>query len=401
MALPAHVAHYLGVTDTTDVTSLSIDPLQPFQISTEVWKYKPWKYQFLRWFMENSRYRPTTTSKFHHSERPAQPNFVVFIGDDETSQGTTDLVFQNAGTRLSKWSRVMNTRTNEIILFQTDFDSDGITSGDVLRSAGTSGTPLLLKGDVCKILSKGKPEGEDMGKGTQGDVNTYSFRTGIMEWPVQMTGTKAAERTLEGDPFAVALQESWEQTNDQLESTFLFSGAVDLNPAYSTYALHIGTGIFPYISTNVFSVDGFLTRFDIWNMIMEWKTFWKGQGGAIVTSQQVITQLNQIAFEKVQYTSEVRSDGIDINKITVPGQGTFELIDCDLLGQDPYLAGLMFFLPGDGIDYRPLIGSENRDISYMPVNRDEKDLKEGKIMGEFGVELFGEENFAVATGIEF
>jgi hypothetical protein len=67
--------------------------------------------------------------------------------------------------------------------------------------------------------------------------------------------------------------------------------------------------------------------------------------------------------------------------------------------------GTILFLPKvadkQGIDYRPLIGNENRDIAYLPVDRPEVDLKEGTIFGEYGWEYWGEERFAVATGVEF
>lgn len=398
MALPKHITQFMGVADTANRTTISIDPLKPFEIGRDIWRNEPEKHQLLMWMMQTAKYNPTTNSRFGHPEKAAMPGWVQFNGDTETSQDTTDIIFINGGKRLSQYSRIQNPRSGEIILFKADFDSDGYTSGDAHRNFGSSGTPLLQKGDWCKILAPNKPEGADMGKGPQ-QLSVYkSFRTGIVDFPVQMTGTQSAENTIEGDPFAVALNESWLMASDQMEASAVLGGAVDDNSTY-TYPMHAPVGLMSYIQTNTFVLDGILTRMDFWDMVAEWKKFNKG-GGAIAASSEVRQLINTWAFDKVVYDQNVQADGINISRILTPS-GEFTLLESDLLGQESNLQGTLLFLPDTGIEYRPLIGAENREVAYRPVNRDEKDLKEGQIFGEYGWQFKGEERFAVATGLEF
>lgn len=404
MALPKDITYILGVRDTADQSSQSINPKQPFAISTDIYKYNPNSHQLLSWLMKTARYKPTRTHKFFHMETAPLPGWVKYTGADESSQGVTGLAIDTGGARLSKGCRIRWSRTGEITRLTADMSTNS-TQG-VTRNFGTDGTPFLKNGDLGKLLPMAKTEGDLMGKGmTAGEV-VKSFTTGIVEWAVQMTGTQAAEGNVDGDQFANALADAWDQSKDQLEADVVLGGAVEDDSSY-TYPMHTSEGLLNWISTNVYALQGTLSRMDLWDMLAEWRTFNK-MGGAILTSHAIITLMNTWAFQKVIYNQNLTKDGINIQQITCPS-GTFDLIDCDLFNQENYLRGTMLFLPNvgksgkarQGIDYRPLIGVKNRDIAYKPVERDEYDLDEGHIFGELGWEFWGEERFMAASGIEF
>lgn len=398
MALTNEVYHWLGVTDSNDDgPAVSIDPTQPFTIGPDIWMYEKEKNQLLAWVMKNAKYDPTDTIMFGHLERPELPNWVQYDGTTETTQGVTSLTFVNGATRLSKYSRI-STPNGEVILFTADFASTHVSAG-VARNQGTPGTPFLNKGDWCKIITPGIPEGSDMGKGPQGGVVFKNFYTGIVEWPVEMTASKAAEKAngaRSNDPFKDALGFAWEQSQDQMQADFLW-GAGQLDLTTHAYAQHTPTGLDSWIETNVWEVDGVLSRLDFWDIIAEWAMN-TPEGGAIVASRQLLISLNNIAFQKVTYNQDFKSDGININSFTIPGVGTIDILVSSVLSEAPHVMGNMYLIPKKGISYRPL---RSREVSYSPVVRDEKDVKAGHIHGEYGWEYFGEEKFGKVTGMNF
>lgn len=395
MALPADITYMLGMRDTADGTSVSIDPLQPFEIGKDIYKLNPNKHQLLSWVMTHAKHRPTPVKKFGHLERAPHPNWITYIGADESTQATTNLYFQEAEKRLTAESRVAVARTGEVI--RNDGAVTTNTLAAVTRNVGTANTPLLRCGDKCAILPPMHMEGFTMGNGVSGNEYYVSFYTSIVDWPVQMTGTAAAEKTIDGSPFARHLGDAWDDCQTQMEAEIFFGGGYNLDSG--TYSTHAATGLLDLIQTNAFALPGRLTRSDLIDMIGVWTRFNKS-GGAIVTSGAVIDLVNSWAYNKVIYNQDLVKEGINVQQFQST-KGLFDLIQCDLFDQEEHLSGTILFLPNDGIDYRPLNGTENREIAYQPVNRDEVDAKEGRIFGEYGYEYFGEERFGIATGIEF
>jgi len=405
MALPKDVTQYMGITDTEDRLTATLDPTQPFEIGAEIYRWNPNEHQLLAWVMRNARRKPTVASRFGHVEKSHLPNWVKYIGNesdgayaDESSQQTTGLHFENGNSRLTLYSR-LRTPHGEVIELSADMATTTDVTAGVIRNLGTSGTPLLKVGDWCKIISPGVPEGADMGEGPQQTGVYKTFRTGIIDHPVQMTGTRAAEKFIDGDPFVQALKDAWEASEDQLESAILFSAHKEDTTTF-TYPLHTFTGMETFISTNVWAIDGVMSRMDFWDIIATWHKYYKGKG-AVVCSGELVQLINTWAFHKVLYNQDLKKDGINISQIVTPAKADLDLVQCDLLGQEGNLQGMMLLLPADKIDYRPLIGNQNREIAYLPVDRDEKDLKEGHIFGEVGFEYRGEQNFGLVTGIEF
>ncbi len=103
---------------------------------------------------------------------------------------------------------------------------------------------------------------------------------------------------------------------------------------------------------------------------------------------------------------ELQADGIDIQQLRIPRVGNIDMLEISAFNDNPYLNGMAIILPkNDGpedlIAYRPLIGSENREIGYKPVVLDNYDLKQGHIFGEYGWEWAVEHKFGIIKGIEF
>lgn len=401
MALPKDVTQVMGLRDTADASSLSINPKQPFAIGQDIFRLNPNGHQLLSWVMSHARRRPCETKKFFHMEKAPLPNWIKYIGPTETgTQDTTNVDFNNASTRLTGGMRMYVARSGEVIRIPSTATVATNTVSAIARNFGTSGTPNLHNGDMCKLIAPARQEGSTMREGATAGEVVKTFTTSIVDWPVELTGTKAAERNIDGDPFIVALDDAWEQSADQMESELVFGAYVDDDSGSAeTNPLHASEGLMNWISTHQYSLPGFLTRMDLWDIIAEWTKYNKN-GGALVTSGEVVQLLNTWAFDKVVYNQDLQTDGINIQTITTP-RGTFDLIETDLFGQEENLMGTIMFLPYKGIDYRPLIYHDNRDVAYKPVVRDEKDTKAGMIFGEYGYEMFGEETFAIATGIEF
>lgn len=400
MALPKDLTYVLGVRDTGDRTTTTIDPKQPFTFGTEVYKLDAQKHQLLAWIQRYAKREPTDSSRFGHMESAGLRNWVTFLGATETSAGTSGLIFDFP---LPIGARVCNWRTGECLRFATDFT--GTTSGTVKRADGTTSGALLQFGDRLKLIGFGETEGYTMQHGYTGNEVVKSFRTGIIDEAVELTGTKAAERFVDGDPFEKALFDTWGLVQDQLEAMIVMSGPVDDGSTY-TYPYHTPTGLRSAIQTNVWNMSGNpLTQFDLADMCWQWRQFNK-QGGALIGSGQLIRWVSSWAANKVIYNDAMKAnEGVYIQRYQPVGfPAAYDLVECDLFNQDPTLAGTILFLPyysrAGGIKIRPLIGNENREIQYEPVPKTTQDLKQGHIFGEEGVEIINEELFGIAVNIQ-
>lgn len=394
MALPNAVTYTRDLRDSGD----SIDQEKPLAISDKIYINDPNENQVLGWVLRQGVRNPVDEHIFGHLEDAPFPNWVTYVGATESTQGTTDLVFEEGATRLYQYGRVYNPRSEEIIRFKQAFDSDGITSGDVTRNFGKGTTSsLLYKGDKLLILGPAYAEGFDMGEGLSNSMTYKSFQTEIISYPVRMTDTERAERHRGGDPFLRALNKSWKQSKDQMEAALIFGAKVTDNTGSTP--LHTSEGLINYISTNVYTVPGQMNRSDLWSLLAEW-TMLNKAGGAMICAKPFIHMVTNWAMDRVYYDQNTETDGMAIRKIKTP-DGVFDMIECDLFNQHPELAGTVLFLPYGKIEYRPLIGNLDLDVHYRPINRDEKHVQEGEIYGEYGWEFFEEETFAVLTGLEF
>lgn len=394
MALPKDVTVTMGTVSTDTRLTATLDPTQPFEISRDIRMWNPKKYQLLNYIFRIAPTIPTTASRFFHQEESHLTAWVKHIGVDEAgTQLTTDLLFENGGKRLAKYSRI-RTPLGENILFKADFDSDGYTSGDATRNFGTSGTPDLKPGDMCKIMSTAFPENSTRGSGPVDIPLHKSFRTGIIREEVALSGTKAAEKFSYGDPFEHALNKTMDVAMDKLEAGLIYGAAVDDDSTYSEGPLHTWQGIDKFIATNRFSIAGLPSRQDFWNIVGAYRQFYKGKL-ALACSTNLKNHLCQMAFNKVVYDQDLTEDGIDIDTILTPS-GRVTLLEVDMLSQAAQFAGEAFFIPDGNVDYRPLVGIEDRDIQYIPndgIRTTGVDTKFGTILGEIGLELYLEQEW--------
>lgn len=395
MALPKDVTVAMGTVSTDTRLTATLDPTQPFEISRDIRMWNPKKYQLLNYIFRIAPTIPTVASRFFHQEESHLTAWVKHIGVNEAgTQLVTDLLFESGGKRLAKYSR-LRTPNGENILFKANFDSDNFTSGDVTRNFGTSGTPDLNQGDMCKIIATAFPENSTRGVGPVDVPLHKSFRTGIIREEVALSGTKAAEKFSYGDPFEHALEKTMDVSMDKLESGMLYGAAVDDDSTYSEGPLHTWQGFDKFIVTNRFSIAGVPSRMDFWNIVAAYRQFYKGKL-ALACSTNLKNLLCQMAFSKVIYDQELKEDGIDIDTILTPS-GRVTLLEVDMLSQAAQFAGEAFFIPDGNVDYRPLAGTENRDIQYIPndgIRTTGVDSKFGTILGEIGLELWLEQEWA-------
>lgn len=407
MALPKDVTYLINSAtaplDTADRQTITMDPRQPFMIGQHISRLKINKHQLLAWINANSRRKPTTVSRFGHNEKAPLPGWVTYLGATETAQGTS-LLFDRQFPFPTVLARVGSTAENIHIPHTSSWSTNTITG---VRNFGKGNTASLLQyGEKLKIIGGGFMEGRTMNNGQSSLPVWYSFRTGIVDYPLEMTGTKAAEKFTDGDPFQTALLDSWEKVEDEMEAGLLFGAAVDDTSTYAN-PLHTYTGLISAATFNAYAADGPVNKDTLNEIIREWVRYNK-EGGAIVCSSELGSFLMRQVEQKVVYNQDLQKIGLYVKRFQADcWPEPFDLVYCDLLSQHPDLMGTILFLPRtneeQGIDYRPLIGNDNRDIQYIPDNAafPRIDKKAGTIMGEVGYEYRSIETFAVATGFQF
>jgi hypothetical protein len=399
MAVPGSMTWIRGVRDTADEISQG----KPLEISTDIWMHNPNKHKALSWFMSQSPVDPSTRRTFGHLEDAPNSNWIEYNGADETSQGVTGLVFTaGAGIKCGNGTRVINERDGQILLFTADFAST-TTSAGVTRNWGRgASTDYLKKGDKLHILPPSFPEGFTTGDGVHNALYYKSFEMGEVSYPVKVTYTEEAEKAYAGKPFERALGKTMDQVQDQMEAEIFLSGSV-LDTTTFAHPAGSPEGLENYITTHVYSATK-ISRMDFFDILTEWQINNK-EGGAIFCSLFFKNMVTKWAMDSANYIIPITGQEgpgvygatIDRVKWTV---GTFDLIDVDILNQGEYLAGKVFFCPPRRWSYRPLINAdENRDIRYVPINRDEVHSKEGEIYGVYGYHPKEEEMWARIDGL--
>lgn len=399
MALPntGTIAYTREVRDTGDPISQS----KPLFIGQNVWLNDPNENKLLSWVMRDAEKVPVYNHIFGHLEDAPFPNWVIYDGDStgvsETSQDTDNLTITGVQKRCATGTRLVNARTKEVVRLDADPDAANTTQG-VSRNFGRgTAADLMIKGDRLFILPAAMYEGYTVGKGMSNVENYVSFSTGSLSYPVKIADVEQAEKSRVGSPFERALFKSWKQSKDQMEAAVLYSAEKISSSASGE--MHTMTGINDFISTNVWTVNGTLSRKDLWDILLEMRLFYKGDL-LIACSSFFKAMITEWAMGKVEYNQDTATDGLAIENIKCPA-GTFSLTDVDLLNQEQNLMGEVFFIPQGKTKYCPLIENLNLDIQYRPINEDEKHLVQGEISGEVGFEYHEEETWGHVTGIEF
>jgi len=396
--LPNAATFLRTVRDTADPIAQD----KPLFIGDKVWMLEPDQNQALSWLMANGR--PTEkvyNHTFGHLEDAPFPNWVEYTGADESSQAVTGLTIDNVYERCAEGQILMCARTKELMRLTADPVSADTTAA-VARNFGRGvATDLLKKGDKLLLLTPQMYEGFTTGKGQSG-VGVYkSFTTGIASWPVRTTYTEQVEKRYDGaTPFERDLAKSWIRVKDQMENGALFAAQKEDSSSY-TQNFHTFSGLYDFITTNVFSVNGTLSRMDLLDILLEWGQFYKGNC-AILCSAAWKAMVTEWAYGQMLYDQGAKALGMNIEQINLNGK-FYNLIEVDKLSQDPDLMGIAFLCPAGKFQYHPLVDKDGivNDIHYSPISRDEVHQKEGEIWGEFGYEFYDEETWGLITGVEF
>jgi hypothetical protein len=400
MPFPSSGTYTFDVRDTADFTALSIDPAKPYELGPGLWRNKPHINVALSWAMQNGGSEKTVNHLFGHFEKPPLPNWVEYIGPDETStQDTTSVKFRDALLRLTAGTRMFNPRTEEIIKVKV-IGTVADTAETLIRNYGRgSATDYLLTGDLLLILPPSLAQGFTVGKGQTGSKEFKQFATGIVDWPVDLTNTEAAEFDVTGDPFQMALDDAWMQAKHQLESDLLFGAKTTLTDSGDTEPSHTSEGLTNYISTNVWIASYNFSWQDFKDALMEWQMIAKTPG-VLMTSKAVIYWLASLKEGSVRTSQEDLGIGTKVQYVITP-DGEYPLLEVEAMNEHPLLAGTIVGVPNGHIKYRPLIGHDNLEISYLPRNNDDVMRKQGHIYGEAGWEFMLEETFLLVKNIRF
>lgn len=399
--LPSGSAYTRGVRDT----SVEISQGKPLELSSGIRYLNPQENQFLNWVLKNGRKVPSGRRVFGHLEGVPNAMWVEYAGADETSQGVTALTLGSGhGARVTIGSRIYFPRTQEIIRLNAVMSTDA--TGAVARNfgRGNATTSLLKKGDKGVLLSPAFEEGFTTPTGVTSIKEYHSFNMTELSLPVQLTNPEVAEAVYDNiSPWERALWAVGVQAKRMMSSDLLFGGQVTDNTTFTT-PIGASEGLDNFTQTNRYSAAR-LSRMDLWDIIMEWRSKCK-RGGVLVVSGAFMAMVSGWALTKTRYEQVTKRDGIQITSLLTPW-GEYDLFEDDTLNEDPYLMGTVFGIPNfdpmkGRIDYRPLVGNgANWDIRYNPINRDEVHAKEGEIYGIVGFHPQVEEEFMLIEGLRF
>lgn len=405
MAQVKDVTFVRGIRDTAD--DLSAD--KPLEISSDIRFFDANKNKALNWLMKYGQTKPTPEHVFYHLEDAPHARWVTYAGNstdgagaDEAAQRTTGhYVVSGQGVRITTGSVIYWPRTDELMRLDAAMTTD--TTGAVSRNEGrgNASTSLIKNGDHGLLMESQFSQGYTPGLGMTGGRVQKTFYTQIIDYPVEVTGTENAEKARGGNIFQRELAKTIAAAKHRMEATLLYGGATTDASTYS-YQLTGTEGLKNVISTHTYSASS-ISRMDLWDILLEWKSTWGGDGGAIACSSWFKAMVTNWAMGMTNYAQTTKVDGMDIQSVMTPA-GKFDLIDIHQLGEDPYLLGDVFGLPPDHVHYRPLVGYENRDIRYDPLDKKGstgQDVKSGHVWGEYGWEIYREEDFFYLNGLEF
>jgi len=397
MALHKDVTFLRGMRDTYDAISQD----RPLDISTDVSVFDPNMNQGLGYVLGKAGKLVASQRTFGHMEDVAARNWVEYNGTTEASQAVTALVFATGTWNLvGLGSRLKNTRTGEIIRIDADFVST-TTSVAVTRNfgAGTSAS-LLYTGDKLAILPPAMFEGFETQEGYSHNTVYHSFEMTETSEPVDVSFVENATTLRSGNAFNTALSHAWKRTKDQKEIEMILSGS-KLTSSGADGVVGASQGMDTYVSTNTFTATN-ISRLDLWDIIGIWKSFYKEPGGAIFCSHVVQAIISEWAWDRTQIEVPISGQtgegkiGTTITRVKTPW-GEFDLVPIDILGQDPFLAGTLYFVPNPAthMKHRFLPGL---DLQYRPIVKDDVHKKTAEIYGVTGWHFRNEEHWAKLSG---
>jgi len=381
----------------TKDTSLEISQGKPLEIGEKIWMLHPNRNQGLRWALRTGRRVNTPRVTFGHNETVPNPQWVTYNGANETSQGTTGLVFKTGhGTRLTTGFRIFFPRIKEIIRLTAVMSTD--TTGTVTRNfgLGNATTSLLKVGDKGLLLTPVFEEGFTIGLGLTSSQVNRSFPVEEVDWPIALSHKEAAEASYAGDPFVRAVENSIQQSKDQMEATMYFGAKA--TTTVGGIPITAAEGCANFVQTNVYSAT-YLSRMDLWDIIGEILSR-SPEGFSIHCSWAFKNLITGWGLNSVVTTPDTTVDGLSITTLRTPN-GDFPLQVIDLFGQEPTLMGTVMFIPYGKIDYRPLVYYEDWDIRYYPIPKVKTMAKEGHIYGIYGWEYFEQETWGKLEGLRF
>lgn len=393
MATPKDLTYIRGTKDTADVASIE----KVIEVGNQIYMYDPNSNQALRSALRNGKTESTPQHIFYEQLDAPFPHWVEYAGAVESVQAATGIVLKTGhGARVTLGSRIYWTRTEEITRLDAVMSTD--TTGAVSRNfgRGTAAASLLKPGDKGLIMTPAFDEGFTTGLGLSNSMTSVTRYTTIISLPVQVTNTENAETARAGNPFKRALKKTIKQGKDMMEGELLFSGYKVDSSSY-THPLTTSEGLANLISTNVYSMQ-YATRMDLWDVLAEYRG--RRFGGSFWCSGPFYAQITEMAINHAVMDMSDTVYGMSIESILTP-YGRYELDHVDLFDEDPYLVGNVFIVPNGHITYRPLVGTENLDVRYRPIYRDEVHAKEGELYGEYGWAYGPEEDYLRISGLRF
>lgn len=380
---------------------------QIINIGKDIPKFGNRQNTFLRYVMDNIARKNTVQETFSHKEEPQQPVMVKYTGVDESSQNTTSIVIEN-WQRLVDGHRIFFPRTGEIIRVAATPTSSAVSVSATERDFGTNTGGLLKRGDVGYIMTKALPQGSSIGDSREHGLVNYDFQTGIIDEVVRQTGTRAAQRRIDGMPvWQVAFDNTMDRLNRLLEVAMIMSRGIapTVDTNISVHPIHVSMGIDEWSSSLRYVFNRRVNRFDFDDMLLQlarendlasWESI------TLLCSTAFKSQVSSWADARVQLPQDIASLGSTIERIKTGAGHVVDLLPVSFLDRDPLMQGRAWIFNRANIRYRPLVDDLDRDVRYYPdptADLGNTDFVAGRVIGEFGYEFFNKEGFISIEGM--
>ncbi len=374
----------------------------PINMGPTLWKWYPEKYKFLSMLQKINR-KPKPITEGRHLEKRRLPNWVEYIGADETAGSEEGTAFTSGEIakwdRLNIWDMLFNPRTEECMIV----DSTVAAALPILRGSSIGSlTQPLKKGDVLLRYSSQKEEGGEARDAMSVLKEAKYWYAGT--WRHSCEVTKDTEATvMYGEPnqrLADRKEMYGEHKQEMAQHIFFNGNGGDYSSGTgSTYGHKMCNGMNGLINTHIWNCNGSLKWDDL-------KAFLRGplkyaQGPLMMmTSAKIIDIITSYGNDSVRITPNQKYWGWEFDTIKI-GNKQIPLVHEEMFDEDPHLEGMAYIASPKHCAWHPVSGnSVNLDTQlYKDIKRhNNPELVKDEVVTHGGVEFFVEPAFARLYG---
>ena len=374
----------------------------PINMGPTLWKWYPEKYKFLSMLQKLNRL-PMPITEGRHLEKRRMPNFIQYIGADETAGSEEATAF--ASGEISKWDRLniwdmlFNPRTEESMIV----DSTVAAALPICRGSSIGSITAPLKhGDVLLRYSSQKEEGGEARDAMSVLKEAKYWYAGTWRHSCEVTlDTEATEMYVNKSQRLEDRADAAQQHKQEMaQHIFLNGNGGDYSANTSTtYGHKMCNGMMGLINTHIWNCRGSLRWDDL-------KAFLRGplkyaQGPLmIMTSAKIIDIITSYGNDYVQITPAQKYWGWEYEGVKIGGK-TLPLVHEEMFDEDPHLEGMAFIASPKHCAWHPVSGNSKNLDTMLHKNirtHNNPELVKDEFVTHGGVEFFIEPAFGRIYG---